>query len=98
MGCFPGGASPYGVQDLAGNVWEWTRTLWGTDPEKAEYEYPYDPEDGRENLSAGDDVHRVLRGGSFVDLEGSVRCACRGGGYPGSFGRRVGFRVVVAPE
>ncbi len=29
VGCFPEGASPYGVMDLAGNVLEWTSTRWG---------------------------------------------------------------------
>jgi formylglycine-generating enzyme required for sulfatase activity len=31
VGCFPRGTTPEGVQDLAGNVWEATRTLMGTD-------------------------------------------------------------------
>jgi formylglycine-generating enzyme required for sulfatase activity len=31
VGCFPRGATPHGVEDLAGNVWELTRTLFGKD-------------------------------------------------------------------
>ena len=97
VGCFPGGASLYGVEDLSGNVWEWTQSLWGSDLEKSEFKYPYVPEDGREDLSAGDDVPRVLRGGSFVNDQGLVRCAYRYGSSPYNFLRNFGFRVVVAP-
>ncbi|MEN8691715.1 MAG: SUMF1/EgtB/PvdO family nonheme iron enzyme, partial [Desulfobacterales bacterium] len=65
VGIFPDGASPYGCLDMAGNVWEWTSSLWGEDWDKPEYRYPYDFIEGRENLKAGDDALRVLRGGSW---------------------------------
>lgn len=40
---FPQGASPYGVLDLAGNGWEWVNSAY--------FSYPYDPNDGREDLT-----------------------------------------------
>ena len=55
VGNFPDGASAYGVMDMAGNVWEWTGTL--IQP------YPYDPNDGREDLDA--DGERAWRGAAF---------------------------------
>ena len=97
VGCFPGGVSPYGAEDLAGNVWEWTRSLWGKSFGEPEFRYPYDPRDGRENWEAGDEVRRVLRGGSFYNLQGYVRCADRDNYYPYSRARYDGFRCVVAP-
>ena len=59
VGRYPDGKSPYGLLDVAGNVWEWTSSLWGTDVSKPEFGYPYDAKDGRENLNAPD---KVLRG------------------------------------
>jgi len=95
VGAYPRGASPYGVLDMAGNVWEWTRSLYRG--------YPYDSTDGREDL--GVDGHRVLRGGSFYKYQRYVRCASRLRDYPfpssrlgtGNWYRYYGFRVVVSP-
>jgi formylglycine-generating enzyme required for sulfatase activity len=74
---------------MSGNVWEWTRSHYR--------DYPYDSEDGRENLEAGTDVLRVLRGGAFFITEGYVRCAARLRDNPNARDRDSGFRVVVAP-
>jgi formylglycine-generating enzyme required for sulfatase activity len=78
---------------MAGNVWEWTRSLWG------EYPYPSDPRERArcEDLQTPDDQARVLRGGAFVSAHGLVRCAYRGRINPNYRVRLVGFRVVMHP-
>jgi len=83
----PGGASPYGALDMAGNVWEWTHTLYKN--------YPYEAGDGRE--SETDPGGRVLRGGSWVDNRYLARCAYRFGNLPDLFYNFVGFRLVLSP-
>ena len=64
----PAGDSPYGVADMAGNVREWTSSLFSP--------YPYNAEDGREDLEAKGG-RRVLRGGSFGSVQGNALCFFR---------------------
>lgn len=98
VGVFRNGASPYGCLDMAGNVWEWTRSLWGKDVGKLDFRYPYKADDGRENLNASDDYLRVLRGGAFGNSRQNLRCAFRLGYFPYFRFRCIGFRVVLLPS
>lgn len=85
VGCFPGGASPYGCLDMAGNVWEWCSTLYR--------EYAYQADD-REDLEA--EGPRVVRGGAFFSSRRGVRCASRFRLGPVDRYHFIGFRVVVS--
>ena len=92
----PRGDSPYGCADMAGNVWEWTASLWGKDSKKPDFGYPYMARDGRENQKAADDVYRIVRGGSFSNVIRNVRAAVRYGRVdPSDYD---GFRVALAPD
>jgi formylglycine-generating enzyme required for sulfatase activity len=84
----PDGDSPYGCADMAGNVYEWTRSLYD--------DYPYDPADGREDLEAV--RGRVVRGGSFDYDRDRARCACRDGYRPAEVWVSQGFRVCVVAQ
>ncbi|MCB0262844.1 MAG: SUMF1/EgtB/PvdO family nonheme iron enzyme [Calditrichaeota bacterium] len=97
VGCFADGICPYGCEEMSGNSWEWTISLWGKKDEPY-YKYPYQPDDGRENMDASRDVARVVRGGSFDDDPYHVRCSIRGRGYPGYRGLILGFRLSLSPS
>jgi len=98
VGIFPEGQSPYGCLDMAGNMWEWTRSLWGKDWKKPEFKYPYNPDDGREDTDAEDDLLRVLRGGYWLNPRFDARCSRRGWGLPhGRWTDISGIRVAVSP-
>ena len=88
IGCFPDNRSPYGLVEMSGTVWEWTRSKWGS--------YPYKAKE-REQLDGSDDW-RAIRGGSYYhDNETSLRCASRRWSGPDTGLDYHGFRVCVSP-
>jgi formylglycine-generating enzyme required for sulfatase activity len=89
VGCFPGGSSPWGCEEMSGNVWEWTRNQ--------KKGYPYVATDGRENIEVSLEALRVLRGGSYFDPSAYARCAARSRRVPNDQDDGFGFRVVVLP-
>ena len=83
VGSFAPGA--FGLEDMAGNVWEWTSSPYQP--------YPYDEADDMESVAT--DALWVMRGGSFSDPEQMVRSANRGGADPGARRAFIGFRVAL---
>ncbi len=80
-----GDASPYGCHDMAGNVWEWTSSIYDASA--------YQPDNKRENNSDKTSV-RVLRGGSWSSYSRVARAAIRDRGSVGSYLNNCGFRLV----
>jgi formylglycine-generating enzyme len=70
VGSYPSGASPYGVLDLSGNVWEWCLDWYDAD-----YMESKSP---KRHVSIIGNIHRVLRGGSWGCLKrGNFRVPIR---------------------
>jgi len=85
------GLSPYDVYGMAGNVWEWTSTIYKL--------YPYSSTDNREDLEAPG--KRVARGGSwhlFGGNSGNVRTDTRFEVDPGYYGAYVGVRCALSVD
>ncbi|WP_219414455.1 ergothioneine biosynthesis protein EgtB [Pseudonocardia nigra] len=87
-GAYPRGASPLGVQQLIGDVWEWTSSGWHPYPG---YEmFPY--AQYSEVFFGGD--YKVLRGGSFGTDTASIRGTFRNWDHPIRRQIFAGFRCA----
>lgn len=87
VGAFPGGASPYGVLDMAGNAWQWCADIYDSSPLTGE------------TPRASPRADRVIRGGSWFDKNPDrFRSAARAPNDPDNHHDNVGFRAVRSRE
>ncbi len=86
VGAYPGGASPYGALDMAGNVWQWVSDWYDAGYYKRSPERnPQGPERGKE---------KVLRGGSWTSFPSYLRAAARDSNTRVFRYHYVGFRCA----
>ena len=84
VGSYP--ASPWGLCDMHGNVWEWVEDRWHDGYQGA-------PDDGSAWVQ-GQASGRVIRGGAWHFFPGSLRAACRSWSEPIDRSMNLGFRVA----
>jgi formylglycine-generating enzyme required for sulfatase activity len=82
VGSFP--PNPWGLYDMAGNVWQWVQDCWHENYDAA-------PTDGRA-WESGDCTKRIMRGASWFSFQQNLRTADRGPAPSGD--NRSGFRVA----
>ena len=87
VGSYESGQSPYGLYDMAGNVFEWTSSL--------NRSYPYNAADGREDLNRGGD--RVIRGGSWNEDSNDLHVFYRSWLGPAYSESEIGIRCAKSP-
>ena len=88
VGSFLDGASVYGVQDLAGNVWEWVADWYdGSYYQSSPRSNPQGPGSGTSN---------VLRGGSWYAKPSTIRASYRYVSYPHATYFNIGFRCACS--
>ncbi|GAA1296446.1 hercynine oxygenase [Planotetraspora silvatica] len=92
IGAFPQGASPYGVEQLIGDVWEWTDSWFLPYPGYRSFPYKEYSE-----VFFGQE-HRVLRGGSWATHPSAVRTTFRNWDYPVRRQIFSGFRCARSED
>lgn len=88
VGAFPFGASPFGIEDMSGNVWEWCLDYFEPYRGVAKVN-PHGPTSG---------AKRVHRGGSWKSRFNSLRATTRGSNVPNYSCNDLGFRIVCECE